>query len=48
VRRATHSAGYSWRKWEDPIVYRRLPQWTVWGWSIVIGASAALLLVAVR
>ena len=42
MRRPAHAAGYSWRKWEDPIMAKRLPMWEVWGWCIAAGMTAAI------
>ncbi len=41
IRRNAHAAGNSWRKWDDPIVYR-LDALVVWTWSIALGAWAGL------
>lgn len=42
MRRPAHAAGTSWRKWEDPVVYKRLNGPRVWVWSIALGAWLGL------
>ena len=47
-RRPTHAAGYSWRKWEDPIQDAVTPvplldTTLYWLVCVVVGALAALL-----
>jgi hypothetical protein len=46
MRRQAHAAGYSWRKWQDPIVYRpsRLFVGLFWATCLEAGAVAALVL----
>jgi hypothetical protein len=43
-RRPTQAAGRSWRKWEDPVVYRRpwLPDLAFWALCIAVGALVGL------
>ena len=42
--RPTHAAGDSWRKWEDPIVYRRpwAPDLGLWAVCIILGIVAGV------
>lgn len=42
IRRNAHAAGRSWRKWDDPIVYR-YDSLLVWTWAIAIGAWAGII-----
>lgn len=51
MRRQAHAAGYSWRKWEDPIIYRGswragFDGWTAlyWATAMLAGATAAVVL----
>jgi uncharacterized membrane protein YdcZ (DUF606 family) len=54
-RRATYSAGQSWRKWEDPMLDPRFPVKPWWaykagmvGFWLVCGSLGALAALAVR
>lgn len=46
-RRQTRAAGYSWRKWEDPIVYRRPWLYDVLFWALCVTLGAVVGAVAV-
>jgi len=49
MRRPTHAAGYSWRKWEDPLTHAPIvyPEWMwvllFWLTCINAGALTAVL-----
>lgn len=44
MRRPTREAGSSWRKWTDPVVYRRPwgPDLFLWAMCVLVGALAGL------
>lgn len=54
MRRQTHEAGYSWRKWSEPLMYGPVgPDWSRRGrvalfWLVCIDGGALAALVVMR